>query len=286
MFMAKLVIKVDIDTYRGMKEGVPRIARVLDKYSVPASFFVSFGPDRSGLALLQLLRPRFLKKMIRTNAYGMYGLKTALYGVILPPPMIGTGFPDTVKNLAACGHEVACHAWDHRLWQDWLFIMSQKSIDAWFAKMVDAYVSITGKKPSGFGAPGWLMDERTLKVAGSFDFTYLSCSRASKPFVFRENGMLEIPSNLPCIEEVGVGGVLEALKENAASQTVQVLPVHAEVEGGAYQEAFDQMLNSALVHNYRIITCIDAARDIDQSGLELRALKRGMIPGRAFACAV
>jgi len=284
--MPTLVIKVDIDTYRGMKEGVPGIVKVLGKYSAPASFFVSFGPDRAGLAVLQLLRPRFLKKMIRTNALGMYGLKTALYGTLLPPPMIGAGFPDTVKNLEDFGHEVACHAWDHRLWQDWLFMMTRKTIDTWFEKMVNAYVSITGKRPSGFGAPGWLMDERALKVAGNYGFMYLSCSRAKEPFIFEENGMLEIPSNLPCIEEVGVAGVLAAITENAESRAVQVLPVHAEVEGGAYREAFEQMLHTALSCDYSILTCIDAARDLEQSKLEHRALKRGMIPGRAFACAV
>ena len=41
--MADLALKIDIDTFRGMKEGVPRLVAVLQERRLPASFFVSFG---------------------------------------------------------------------------------------------------------------------------------------------------------------------------------------------------------------------------------------------------
>jgi undecaprenyl phosphate-alpha-L-ara4FN deformylase len=284
--MAVLVLKVDIDTFRGMKEGVPRIIRVLEKRSVPASFFVSFGPDRSGLAVLQFLRPKFLLKMLRTNAPSMYGLKTALYGTILPAPMIGTVFPDMIRSLNGLGHEVACHAWDHRVWQDWLFLMGQKSVHSWFEKMIEAYKSITDKSPAGFGAPGWRMDSRALRTAGEYGFAYLSCTRAHEPFIFKENDIVEIPSNLPCIEEAGVDGVVRALENRAQSLVPQVLPVHAEVEGGIYCEDFEKILDTAQSAGYTVKRLVDVAFSIDRSKLIKRSLKQGLIPGRAFKCAI
>ncbi len=284
--MTVLVLKVDVDTFRGMKEGVPRIVRTLGKCSVPASFFISFGPYRSGLAVLQLMRPKFLIKMIRTNAPAMYGLNTALYGTILPAPIIGKRFPRTIKNLVDLGHEVACHAWDHRLWQDWLFLMGRQSIDRWFEKMVEACISITGIRPMGFGAPGWRINKKALRSAGASGFAYLSSSRAEKPYIFKENGMLEIPSNLPCIEEAGVAGVLAELEKNAASSIIQVLPVHAEVEGGVYSKAFENILNRALSLGYKVNRMSDVASDLDKSGLESRPIKQGIVAGRAFKCAV
>jgi len=281
-----LVLKVDIDTRRGMRVGLPALMEILAGRSVHASFFVSFGPDRSGLAVLQLVRPRFLLKMIRTNAPGMYGLKSALYGTILPAPLIGAGFPEAVRQLAEGGHEIACHAWDHRLWQDWLHLMSARHIARWFVKMVEAYRGITGEKPAGFGAPGWLMNFKALKTVSDFDFNYLSCTRAEEPFIFQENGMVEIPSNLPCIEETGVDGVLEKLKSRADSSVIQVLPVHAEVEGGLYRKQFAHILDVALSLGYTIKKMVDAVRDIDRSALSTRPLKLGMIPGRAFKCSI
>ncbi|HPI91959.1 MAG TPA: polysaccharide deacetylase family protein [Deltaproteobacteria bacterium] len=284
--MPDLILKVDVDTFRGMKEGVPLITRTLDEHGLRASFFISFGPDRSGLAVFQLLRPAFLKKMIRTNAPGLYGWKTALYGTVLKAPMIGLAFPDTIRDLLHKGHEVACHAWDHRLWQDWLFLMTRRSIETWFQKMVAAYIHVTGKKPKAFGAPSWMMDERSLAIAARFDLAYLSCTRARSPFIFAENGMLEIPSNLPCIEEVGAEGVMDSLKQRSSDPFPQVLPVHAEVEGMMCSEVFEQILNLAVRLGYRIRTLEEIALSLDRGTLPVRPLTMGLLPGRAFKCAV
>lgn len=98
--------------------------------------------------------------------------------------------------------------------------------------------------------------------------------------------MVEIPSNLPCIEETGVDGVLEKLKSRADSSVIQVLPVHAEVEGGLYRKQFAHILDVALSLGYTIKKMVDAVRDIDRSALSTRPLKLGMIPGRAFKCSI
>lgn len=284
--MTDLALKVDVDTFRGMKEGVPALAAILNEFNLQASFFISYGPDRSGLAMLQLLRPSFLKKMIRTNAPGLYGWKTALYGTLLKAPMIGIAFPEAIRGLMKAGHEIACHAWDHRIWQDWLFLMSRSSIETWFQKMVDAHKEVTGLQPKAFGAPSWMMDPRSLKVVTTYNLSYLSCTRASAPFVFAENSMLEVPSNLPCIEEVGVEGVTTSIKEKAESPVPQVLPVHAEVEGMVYQGQFRDMLESALSLGFNIRPLQEIASDLEKGKLPVRSLTMGLIPGRAFKCAV
>jgi undecaprenyl phosphate-alpha-L-ara4FN deformylase len=284
--MPDLGLKVDVDTFRGMKEGVPAIAEILCEYGLKASFFISFGPDRSGLAVLQLLRPSFLKKMIRTNAPGLYGWKTALYGTLLRAPMIGIDFPEMIQGLIKAGHEVACHAWDHRLWQDWLFLMSRSSIEKWFARMVGAYVRTTDTYPKAFGAPSWMMDKRSLEVVATYNFSYLSCTRAQGPFVFAENSMIEVPSNMPCIEEAGVDGVMAAIKDRADSPVPQVLPVHAEVEGMLFQEQFKLMLKRAVSLGYRICPVEKIASGLEKDKLLVRPLTMGLIPGRAFKCAV
>ena len=284
--MAILGLKVDVDTYSGMENGVPRILKVLDERGIEASFFISFGPDRSGLAVFQLIRPRFLAKMIHTNATSMYGIKTALYGTLLPAPKIGANFPDLLKQIKGAGHEVACHAWDHRIWQDWLNLMSKKRIEIWFDKMVNSYVDILGVRPFAFGAPGWMMDTRSLDIAKGFGFDYLSCTRASGPFIFEENGMLEIPSNLPCIEEVGTDRVLKELEIKKDENIPQILPVHTEVEGGIYLDDFKRILDKAQRHNYKILRLTDIAGSLDNAALEIKRLNLGILPGRALKCAL
>lgn len=284
--MPVLALKVDIDTRQGMEKGLPRLVEILKRHGIPASFFISFGPDRSGLAIFQLLRPRFAYKMLKTNAASTYGLKTALYGTLLKAPMIGCAFPERIRELTGLGHETACHAWDHRLWQDWLPFMRLRSVKKWLDAMVNAFTVITGEKPSAFGAPGWCIDNRVLQLVREYGFAYLSCTRAKEPFIFEENGMLEIPSNLPCIEEVGTEGVLDALVRNAGSRIPQVLPVHTEVEGGRFGKDFETILDKASSLGYTIKKLCDIAGELDIEKLPVRGLKIGRVPNRAFKCAV
>jgi hypothetical protein len=61
-----LGLKIDVDTYVGMKQGVPRLLSILAHFGIPATFYLSMGPDASGRALLQLVKnPRFIKNECR-----------------------------------------------------------------------------------------------------------------------------------------------------------------------------------------------------------------------------
>ncbi|HEX4495997.1 MAG TPA: 4-deoxy-4-formamido-L-arabinose-phosphoundecaprenol deformylase, partial [Thermoanaerobaculia bacterium] len=79
-----LGLRVDVDTHDGMRDGVPRLLEVMAAEGVKATFYFAMGPDRSGLAVLNALRPGFLKKMTRTGAASVYGWRTVLSGTLLP----------------------------------------------------------------------------------------------------------------------------------------------------------------------------------------------------------
>ena len=48
--MARIALKVDVDTLRGTLEGVPRLVEMLARRGVSASFLFSVGPDHTGWA--------------------------------------------------------------------------------------------------------------------------------------------------------------------------------------------------------------------------------------------
>ncbi|MCX7983076.1 MAG: polysaccharide deacetylase family protein [Syntrophales bacterium] len=281
-------LKIDVDTYQGMKEGVPRLLEILERYKVKATFFLSFGPDASGLAVFQLLKnPRFWKKALRSQAHRLYGWKTALYGTILPSPLIALSFPSLVRRLVEEGHEVALHAWDHRRWQDSLPKRSEEWIREWFEKGVHAFEELLGQSPHAFGAPGWVMDERSLRIVATLiNPLYLSCTRAEEPFIYEGFEILEMPSDLPCIEEVGIDAWKDMLAKAEVDGRRHILPLHAEVEGGRWKDEFEEILKRLVRGGTEFQTLKTFALELRQSPLPKRWPELKMIPGRAFPCLV
>ena len=84
-----LALKIDVDTYRGTRDGVPRLVELLKQHGAGATFLFSLGPDHTGRAIKRVFRPGFLNKVRRTSVVSHYGVNTLLYGTLLPGPDIG-----------------------------------------------------------------------------------------------------------------------------------------------------------------------------------------------------
>ena len=285
--MKLLGLKIDVDTYAGMEKGVPNLLKTLDQLGAKGTFYLSIGPDASGRAMLQLLRnPLFLKKMWRTNAVGLYGLRTALYGTLLPSPLIALSFPDLVQDIIARGHEVQFHAWDHRRWQDDLPRRSPAWIAEWFARGIAGFVKLTGREPASFGAPAWLVDDRVMAIVKDYPFAYLSCTRAREPFVHEGCGLVEIPSDLPCLEEVGGERGSEVITGLLQAAGMHVLPLHAEVEGGLWQGWFVNLMEKVREMGYQAVPLSVINENLDRETLVVRKYRIALLEGRSVPCAV
>jgi len=282
-----LGLKIDVDTYQGMRRGVPRLLSLLMQEGLRATFFLSIGPDASGRAVLQILKnPRFLKKMVRTRAASLYGFRTALYGTLLPSPKIALSFPDLVRQIMAEGHEVQFHAWDHRRWQDELAVRPEAWIRDWFRRGLEGFESLTGRRPASFGAPAWLIDDRVLSLVRDLHLDYLSCTRAKEPFIHEGTDLVEIPSDLPCFEETGIEEGERKILAGLAEGGIHVLPVHAEVEGGRMSENFVRLIHAAKKLDYRLLPLCDIHPLLDRENLITRRFRLQLLSGRSVPCAV
>ncbi|MEW6388570.1 MAG: polysaccharide deacetylase family protein [Thermodesulfobacteriota bacterium] len=291
---AKLGLKIDVDTWQGFREGVPALLQVLGERGIRASFYVALGPDHSGRAILRLFRqPGFLEKMCRTKAPALYGLRTMLYGVLLPGPLIGQAAPEILPLIAGAGHEVGLHGYDHVRWHDNCAKMGVAAVGREVDQAQGIFTNALGRPARAFAAPGWQCTMASHTVLAAQGFLYTSDTRGVAPYRPRFGGqvspLLEIPTTLPTLDELlgfnGCGGedfndlILSRLKANRT----QVLTVHTEVEGGPYREAFARLLDRCLDQGVAFFRLEDWAKELlaHPQEIPVAAVHWGRLPGRA-----
>jgi peptidoglycan/xylan/chitin deacetylase (PgdA/CDA1 family) len=207
--LKKLALKIDVDTYRGTLEGVPRLLDLFEKHGIKATFFFSLGPDTSGKAIKRVFRKGFIRKVLSASPAASYGLRTMLYGTLLPAPDIGRR-KETVARMreaAAAGHAVGIHAWDHVDWHDRLPDMTRGEIEEIVAKEHARFAEIFGKPALLQAAPGWTATPLSVEVQEAHGLMATSDTRGGEPFfALRADGtaskVLEIPSTLPTLDEL------------------------------------------------------------------------------------
>jgi undecaprenyl phosphate-alpha-L-ara4FN deformylase len=247
---ATVALRVDVDTRRGLAEGVPRLLQLFRREEIFASFFVTMGPDRSGVAVRRALRPSFLVKMWRTNPLRLYGLRTLLSGTLLPAPLVGAGAPALLRQIAGEGHEVALHGWDHVGWQDRIHRLAPSAIRDDLARASLAFETIFDLSPEASAAPGWRTSPEALVIQEELGLRYASDTRGDTPFKpWVAGGPLEtiqVPTTMPTMDEL-LGRVrdLPGALVGALRPGANVFTLHAEVEGGPLGPAFESFVEMA-----------------------------------------
>lgn len=299
--MLQVAIKVDVDTWIGLKEGVPRLLALFRHFAVPASFFIAFAPDNSGKALRRIFKRGFLHKMWRTNAVRLYGVKTLLCGTLLPSPIIGDMAPELLRAVLDNGHELGIHGYDHVLWQDRLQGLGEAGITNEIERAIASYVKTLKISPQSFAAPGWQATDASLAVQDRQGFLYCSDTRGVFPFLPRMQGQtfqtLQIPTTLPTLDEVlGLDGmqgeqVNDVLLSQLRSDRLNVHTIHAEVEGRTQLDLFASLLKHLEVQGVAYVKLCDVAKALlhqRPDDLPRAAIQPRPIPGRAgeVACQV
>jgi len=286
----KVGLRIDLDTYNGTRDGFPALLADLEPHGARASFFFSVGPDNMGRHLWRLLKPRFLAKMIRSNAAGLYGPEILLRGAFWPGPSIRRILrPVLCRQARDLGHELGLHAWDHRAWQARAGKLSLEDIHLIMRRGLDALAEVAGTNPDSFAAPSWKGTESLFEVEKEVGLRYASDCRGSGNFRPRlgggEAGVPQVPVSLPTYDEViGTNGIRDEnynrfVLESIAETETPVLTVHAEVEGVARRELFRDFLGRATARGIRFVPLGDLL-PADPLSLPLRTVQRGEIPGR------
>ena len=301
-----LALKIDVDTLKGTRIGVPALIGLLKKHQAGATFLFSLGPDHTGRAIKRVFRKGFLGKVKRTSVVSHYGFPTLLYGTMLPGPDIGNRCGDILRHTRDEGFEVGIHAWDHVKWQDGV----TDADAAWTRRQMtlaqDRFTEIFKSPARTHGAAGWQMSTHALRLTEEMGFDYCSDGRAAPdegvphfPVVNAEIiDCPQLPTTLPTLDElIGLDGctdinVHERLLAMTSSTPAGIAParermaahvftLHAELEGMRLLPLFEKLLAGWKEQGYQLVATETVYCNLDRAHLPYFEARIGELPGRS-----
>ncbi len=287
----KLALKIDVDTYRGTREGVPALIEMLKKHGAGATFLFSLGPDHTGRAIKRAMRPGFMQKVGRTSVVSHYGLKTLMYGTVLPGPDIGRRCAPLLRKVRDEGFEVGIHTWDHTKWQDGVAGADEDWTQWQMALACQRFKEVFGEEAGVHGAAGWQMNVHAYRRTQSLGFRYASDTRGTHPFIPVIRAEIvscpQFPTTLPTLDElIGLDGitqenVAEALLERTREPRDHVYTLHAELEGMKLAPVFNKLLAGWKDQGYELVALRDLVAQAPHSSLPLHSVVDAALPGRS-----
>ncbi len=250
----RLALKIDVDTDRGTREGVPNLVADLRAAGMPATFLFSLGPDQTGRAITRIFRPGFFQKVSRTSVVQLYGVRTLLNGTLLPAPHIGRRNETVMRAVRDAGFEVGIHCHNHYRWQDYVHTMNPEEVQAELNLARTEFRRIFGTEAAAAAAPGWQANAKSRDAYDRSGLLYGSDTRGTEPYFPRVGGRtfatLEIPSTLPTIDELLgrpeypdhkiVSHLISCLRHDQ----LNVFTLHAELEGMGKRALFREFLSA------------------------------------------
>lgn len=185
-----VALRIDIDTIKDA-EMVPYVIELLDGFGICGTFFVTTGVDNTYKNFGNNLNPLHLRGKI-----SRYGVRQMFRGLISREHVERT---KALTMLVNSKHEVGLHGHDHFDWMNHLDSMSRDTIRGHFEIGVRLFEEEFGTSPRSFASPGFKVNDLSLEIMESFDFTYASDFLGSK---LSHIGTLQIPVALPSIGEM------------------------------------------------------------------------------------
>ena len=294
----RIALKVDVDTLRGTLEGVPSLVAAMSRLQAGGSFYFSLGPDHTGRALKRVFRRGFLGKVRRTSVVEHYGIRTLLYGTLLPGPRIDRRGGDVMRAVRDVGFEVGVHCHDHVRWQDGVAHADAAWTRHEFVRALDAFQGVFGTAARAHAAAGWQLNASVLDLEREFALDYASDARGSGPFwptmAAVAGHCVQLPTTLPTFDElIGVDGrdaqaaAEEILRRSrTGSSDTHVFTLHAELEGQKLLPQFEFLLGRWRETGMQLISMHDYHRSLGNSSIARHELLWGEVTGRSGTLAV
>jgi peptidoglycan/xylan/chitin deacetylase (PgdA/CDA1 family) len=288
----RIALKIDVPTYRATLEGVPTLADILRRHGAGASFVFALGPDRSGRAIGHLGSPHLHGRATHTSLSGHFGLRSLLYGSLLPAPSIGQRCAGILRKVRDDGFEVGLHGWDTLAWTAEVENADTAWSEIQLKHAVESYEQIFASPPKLHAAPGWRSNPHSLRLTQRQGFTYASDTRGRHPFVPVWNGEIvrcpQYPTTLPTLDELADRAKPDpqALCDQLLALTAEPAPtghvfsLRAKQNTAQHVDLIEALLTGWREQGYELTSIQTLAAGLDMDKLPRHEVVVGTVPGR------
>lgn len=264
----KLALKIDVATERGVREGVPQLAKLLEHYGIRATFLFTLGPHHP------------------------------LGRAWLPGTDLGRRYATIMRSIHDAGFETGIHAFDHTKW----LRRAAHGDAAWTLHEMESahtrYQEIFAAPATIHGAAGWQMNVHACRLTQRLGFRYCSDTRGSYPFLPVYNAEIvacpQLPTTLPALDELLASPGIAT--DNVAAHLLQlsadpppsghVFTLRAEGEGLKFRPLFAQLLDGWRALGYELGGLGDYGDSLDRALLPYHNVVQGHVAGRAGTVAL
>jgi len=257
-----LALKIDVDSLRGTREGVPRLVEMLQRYGAGATFFFSLGPDHTTV----------LRRL----------------GRALPTPDIGRRYPEVLRAVRDAGFEVGIQAWDSAAWKAGV----DKGDADWTARqmalVMARFEDIFSERATVHAAPGCRMNKHAFRHTQALGFDYASDTRGRHPFVPVVRAEIiacpQVPTTLPTFDDLTSRGAasddqaVDRLLEETKDPRSHVFTLRAAAEGLKRAPAFEKLLEGWKAQGYGFVAMRELLREAAGTTLPQHSVE--LLPGR------
>ncbi|MHA2357489.1 MAG: hypothetical protein ACXABK_01800 [Candidatus Heimdallarchaeaceae archaeon] len=221
------ILRVDIDTYEGLKIGLPKVIDFVEKHNIPATIYLGLGKYATGRNIFRIIKSKDMKK--RIAPWKRNHPKSIFRGILLPSGKIGEEEKEQLREYNSKDLiEFHPHGYNHVKWSSSFANSSYEKTCDFINKFTEEYETIFKQKPIANAAPNFQINQFYFDELKKRKFNFSSDIQYSNPFyiVFCNDKsntdscqILQLPVTEPSIEEL----ILQSKNTKQISETYRKL---------------------------------------------------------------
>ena len=175
-------LRVDVDTFEGLKKGIPEIFNIVKKIGIPITVYLSLGKYSTGRNLFRRIK-HGEKISFKLPPWKRNSLRSMMRGVILPSKSIKDVEREFLRNLSNEELvEIHPHGCNHVNWSSKFSHLNLEQTENYMLKMISEYKEIFGINPIANAAPSFQTNNHYFRILEDYNFDFSSDFRFHKPF--------------------------------------------------------------------------------------------------------